>query len=667
MIAGADPARRALGPAFRLVGGKGGVGKTTCAAAIGVTAARSGLRTLVVTTDPAPSLTDVFGVRLGPVPRRVPLRARGALHAVELDAARIVSRWLAGRRDALARIAVRGTWLDADDVDRLLRLTLPGIDEIAALLELARYARSSRFDLIVVDTAPTGHTLRMLSGPELFVRVARVFETMQGRHRAVVAALRGGWTPDSDDEVIASLDADAREVSQLIRDPDRTAVTWVTLPEPMAVSETVDAVEALRTAGIQVRHLFVNRLTPPPGTACAHCAARRAFEARALHGLRSIARHLPLVAIHGAEREPRGITALEHIGRAITAGDRLAPTAGRAPKRWQFRTDGEPVAAAALVGESTRLVMFAGKGGVGKTTCAAAAALAESARRRRTRILLLSTDPAHSLSDVLGTDVGDQLVEVESHGLFVRELDARRRLEQVRTAWAAAVGGVFDRLSRASSVDATPDRRVMSELIDLAPPGMDELIGIAEIAELLDTPPRRGGFGLIVLDMAPSGHALRLLASPPLVQEWARTLMAIQLKYQDIVGIGELGATLLDLSRRLGRLGTLLQDPLRTQVVVVTRAAVLPLAETRRLQAQLAALRIPVTHLLVNAVGRGTCARCRRAATAERRDLAGLRSGWKPRLIVAPTAVPPPASPADLMRWADSWRHPPARRRRPDR
>ena len=96
-----------------------------------------------------------------------------------------------GAPGGIEQIALRGTWLDQEDVARLLRLSLPGIDELAALLEIARAGRSRRFDLIVVDTAPTGHTLRMLAMPETLGGLARVFHRMQAKHRVLVEALKG--------------------------------------------------------------------------------------------------------------------------------------------------------------------------------------------------------------------------------------------------------------------------------------------------------------------------------------------------------------------------------------------------------------------------------------------------------------------------------------------
>ena len=132
---------------------------------MGVSAARAGHRTLVVSTDPAPSLGDALRQPLGASPRRV--KGISRLEAVEVDAPAALERWIAARRELLEEIALRGTWLDRDDVARLLRLSLPGIDEIAALLELADFSASGKYDCLIVDTAPTGHMLRMLAMPAL--------------------------------------------------------------------------------------------------------------------------------------------------------------------------------------------------------------------------------------------------------------------------------------------------------------------------------------------------------------------------------------------------------------------------------------------------------------------------------------------------------------------
>ena len=159
------PAARRRAPAYEFIGGKGGVGKTTTAAALALAAAGARHRTLVVSTDPAHSLGDALGQRVGAGVTRVP--ASGApLDALELDADRALARWLRARRGSLRLIAERGTYLDDADVDRFLGLSFPGVDELGGLLELTRVAAAGRYDTVVVDTAPTGHTLRLLAVPD---------------------------------------------------------------------------------------------------------------------------------------------------------------------------------------------------------------------------------------------------------------------------------------------------------------------------------------------------------------------------------------------------------------------------------------------------------------------------------------------------------------------
>ena len=562
---------------------------------------------------------------------------------------------------------MRGTWLDREDVSRLLRLSLPGIDELAALFEIARLARTGRYDLIVVDTAPTGHTLRMLAMPESLRGLARVFDEMQAKHRVVVEALRGDWLPDAEDALIGEIDREGRDLHALLRDPALVHVTWVTLPESMSIEETADAADALSSEGIPLRDVIVNRLTPPPRRRCGRCDGRRALERRALVAIQDRVPAVPLIGVAERSTEPRGPRALAGIGAEIAARKpALSDTRGSGKPTWRARAPGTPHADVLplIAGDDTRLILFGGKGGVGKTTCAAAAALAlASAGAGRRPVLLLSTDPAHSLADVFGTTIGDSATTIRGGPprLEVREIDAARAFRGVRDRYAAAIDSLFDRLTRHSSpgtvgVDAGHDRQVMHSLIDLAPPGIDELASVIDVTDAIDS----SATSLVVMDTAPSGHALRLLEMPALVQDWTRALMSILLKYQPVVGVGELGAVLLKLSQGLGRLRALLVDSRRTSFVVVTRAAALPRAETERLLRRLHGLHIHVPIAIVNAVGRGTCARCRAAAAVEQREITRLQRAL-PRqtpIVIAPAELPPPHGPAALGRWQRTWRRP---------
>jgi arsenite-transporting ATPase len=633
------------------------VGKTTCAAALGVAAAPS-QRVLVASTDPAPSLGDAFGVGLTSVPRRIPLR-RGNLSGAEINAPLALRRWLKTRRASLEKIAIQGTWLDHEDVTRLLRLSLPGIDELAALLELDRLAGTGRYDLIVVDTAPTGHTLRMLSMPETLYRMAVLFDRMRERERVVEEALRGAARRTAEDVLIEDLAARARALAAMLRDPARTTLSWVTLPEPMAVTESADAIAALRRAGIPVHSIIANRLTPKPLVPCGHCAARRSVEQRALGNLPRVEE------LHGAtdrRPEPRGVSALCRIAAELEGE---FPTPGRPGRagRWRASLAGPLEQPAGLAPEGTRLVLFGGKGGVGKTTCAATVALSAASSRPGRRMLLISTDPAHSLGDVLGAAVSDLAGPVAGGppNLDVREIDSARAFARIRERYAGTIERMFDRMSGSGSLDAVHDRAVMQGLIDFAPPGLDELMSVLEITDAIagDRPP----WDLVVMDTAPTGHALRLLEMPGLVQQWARALMAILLKYRGVVRLGELGEILVNLSRGVGRLEELLHDPDRARFIAVTRAASLPRLETARLARRLAKRRIHLSAVVMNAVGRGDCRRCVAEGRAERREIAATsrtlaRAGRV--VILAGTELPPPSGAAALGRWgATSWRRAP--------
>lgn len=644
---------------FHFVGGKGGVGKTTCSAAFAVLEARAGSRVLVASTDPAPSLADAFDLRLSSSPRSIPLRT-GSLHAVEIDATLALRRWIDERRSSLETIALQGTWLDKEDVTNLLGLSLPGIDEVAALLELSRLAGSGRFDVVIVDTAPTGHTLRMLSMPDTLFGIARVFDRMWDKHRVMVEALRGSVREEPEDALIEELASAARGLASMLRDGSMTRLSWVTLPEPMAMAETADALASLQSHGMRVADLIVNRVTPPPaGTrgqsaACGHCDARRAFESRALRLLPATGARVRY--LHAHDTEPRGVVALRRIAKELDA-DGSVPHAARVPRghAWTASLPGDRTGVDLFVRRETRLLLFGGKGGVGKTTCAAAAALAAAARWPERKVLLISTDPAHSLGDVLGRPLSDQPARLPGAPgqLTARELDAALVFDAVKQKYADAIDQMFERLA-GGSVDVGHDRSVMHGLIDLAPPGLDELAAIIEMTDAISG--EHPAWDLVVIDTAPTGHALRLLEMPALIHDWTRALMSILLKYQSVTGLGDLGTLLLRLSRGIGRLRDLLRDRSITRFIVVTRAAVLPREESVRLVKRLTRLKIDVPVVLVNAVGRGTCDRCRASTVRERKEIAAARLALTPAsrrrtLGMAATWIPVPHGPAQLLRW----------------
>jgi len=581
------------------------------------------------------------------------------LHAAEIDAPRVLRRWLGGRIAAFEQIALRGTWLDREDVTSLLQLSLPGIDELAGLLEIGRAGRSRRFDLIVVDTAPTGHTLRMLAMPEVLRGLARVFDAMQAKHRAVVEALARVYIPDESDALIEEIEDEASALSTLFRDPQKCHISWVTLPEAMAIEETIDAAEALSRAGIPLQNVIVNRVTPASLERCGWCDGRRMIERRAMAGLQGRLPSAALIEVGARLREPRGLSVLGAIGGEIAAARSVRSSRARLPRARQWHADtfeGADVVRR-ITQEGTRLVFFGGKGGVGKTTCAAACALVLAAESPARPVLLLSTDPAHSLGDVLAQAIDDDPVRVRGGpvNLRVRAIDASRQFDAIRARYAGTVDSLFARLSGHSGVhvDAGHDRAVLHGLIDLAPPGIDELAAVIDVVDTIDADADE----LVIVDTAPTGHAVRLLEMPGAVHEWIKALMSILLKYRAVATLEEFGSVLLRLSQGLGRLRQLLADPNRTSFVAVTRAAALPRLETIDLLRRLDQIGIHLSATIVNVVGRGECGRCRVEAASEKRHLAGLKKEI-PRtaaMVIAPAEMPPPLGHAALNRWQRRW------------
>jgi arsenite-transporting ATPase len=189
--------------------------------------------------------------------------------------------------------------------------------------------------------------------------------------------------------------------------------------------------------------------------------------------------------------------------------------------------------------------------------------------------------------------------------------------------------------------------------MNLAPPGVDELFGVLSVVDA------RASYDVIVVDTAPTGHALRLLEMPDTAREWMQVLLRMLLKYKSMVRPGRLAEELVGVSKSIRELQALLRDAAQTRFIVVTRAAEVPRHETGRLLARLRRLHLSSPAVVVNALTLGPrqCAWCRAVAVAERRELAALRRlcGRRCAIIETPLAAPPPRGTRALEQWARTW------------
>jgi len=630
-------------PVLHFFGGKGGVGKTTCASAFALAALQrdKAARVLAVSTDPAHSLRDALGAH---PPRR--------LRVVELDAPRTFARWIARNRSATADILEHGTWLDPGDIDALLELPIPGVDELVGLIEIDRLA--SGFDPVVIDTAPTGHTLRLLGAPATVRTIAEILDALQEEHRIIREQLARVGRRDAADRLIEEIAAQASAIAARLRSPKTTMFHWVTLPEPMSVAESIDALADLRHRGIPVSDVVVNRVLTDEGP-CPICDRRRADQRATIDHIRhALGTGRRLTFVRAQAHEPKGLRALHAVARDMADGSPLAheyrrprsiarPSTSR-QRSAVSRDTAEPsldIASWDAV-RGAKLIFVGGKGGVGKTTVAAAIALSIADARRGGRTLLLSTDPAHSLVDVFDTPTP------KIAGLAVVELDAEKAFAARAKAFAVALDEIGEKVGAGDRSMAAGT----ADLMKLAPPGIDELLGMLTVFAARDD------YDTIVVDTAPTGHALRLLELPDIARDWVQLLLRVLLKYRTLVRPGQLAAELVDLSKSIRELHALLRDASATRFLVVTRAAQLPRLETERLVRRLRQLRLTVPAIIVNAMtlAPGRCRRCRRTAADERAPFRALQRTAGGRAIIrTPLTAPAPRGVQALEAWRSTW------------
>jgi arsenite/tail-anchored protein-transporting ATPase len=615
-------------PPWVLVVGKGGVGKTTCAVALAAAAADRGTNTLVLSTDPARALSDALGAPLGPDP--LPIHSGAHLSAFQLDAAVERDRFLERWREVLVTIVDRGTYLERSDVAALVDGALPGVDETMALLRLTELATDDRWQRVIIDTAPTGHTLRLLDLPRSFALLLSLLDAMQDKHRFMVRTLMHRYRTDDADAFLASMRARVASLTQLLGDRTRCAAILVTREEPVVLAESVRYARALAERGIAVGAVIVNASDEE------HRSGDSLSELRsAAPGVwRTVRRGPVALGMDGAREWGARL--------ADDAPPHDAPGTSQAPAPTESRRSSGAARARGIarISPLRELTIVGGKGGVGKTTVACALALTAASPASDAPVLLVSTDPAPSLADALAQPIGDDEVEVAgAPGLFARQADAGAAFARLRAGYAERVDALFDALS-AHAIDTSADRRIVRDLLALAPPGIDELYALAAIADAVG----EQRFARVIVDPAPTGHLLRLLEMPAIALDWTHQLMRLVLRYRELGALGDGGADLLALAKRIRAVGALLSDPARASLIAVALDEPLVHRETRRLTDAVGALGVEIRAVIWN-----------RTAPGSSPPLLPLPAAATAAQLVAFETDPSPRGITAIRRWAAGW------------
>lgn len=526
-------------PRYLFFTGKGGVGKTSIACASAIRLARAGHRVLLVSTDPASNVGQVFGVSIGNSITGIAQVPN--LSALEIDpeaAARAYRERLVGPvRGVLPDEVVKGI---EESLSGACTTEIAAFDEFTALLTDS--ALTAQYDHILFDTAPTGHTIRLLQLPGAW---SGFLEAGKGDASCLgpLAGLEKQRT-----QYRAAVDA--------LADPARTRLVLVARAQGASLREVARTHEELATIGLMRQHLVINGIlgaTEVAGDPLAAAIHQR--EQAVLAALPEVLRTLPRDDIPLKPFNLVGLDALDRLFMpcAPAPSDDQTQPAVQAPERGQWAELAE--LADGIAADGHGLVMLMGKGGVGKTTLAAA--LAVELARRGHPVHLTTSDPAAHLAETLDGALPE---------LTVSRIDPHVETERYRQHVLDTKGKTLDAQGRA----------LLEE--DLRSPCTEEIAVFQAFSRII----REAGRKFVVMDTAPTGHTLLLLdATGAYHREIARQMGGKGLHYTTPM--------------------MQLQDPRQTKVLIVTLAETTPVLEAAALQSDLRRAQIEPWAWIVNA------------------------------------------------------------------
>jgi arsenite/tail-anchored protein-transporting ATPase len=528
---------------FIFFSGKGGVGKTSMACTTAIRKADEGKRTLIVTTDPASNLADVFEQPIGH--QITSIEGVQNLWAMEIDPDRATEEYINTALEPI-RLAFPPEMVQVieEQMSGPCTAEVAAFDRFTDFLELP-VQNGNSFDTVIFDTAPTGHTLRLLELPAEW-------------SQSIDAASEGsGQTCIGPAAAIQDAKHKYERALSTLRDPAQTTFIFVLHPEAIAIKETRRATAELGKLDIHTHELIVNGIISQDEVDNPLFAARAEMQARYLEQIEA---ELPWPAsyMYLLPGEIKGVTRLREVARMFFDGDmdaykEVEPNHEGQAKAFQLPN----VKPLISPNGHRRTIFFAGKGGVGKTvaSCITAVWLA----RQGYRTLLLTTDPAAHLGDVLGAPVGDQVAPVDGiQNLHAVKIDPKAAAEEYKT-----------RILEEARQRGRPEGaiRVMQEELDS--PCTEEMAAFDQFIDFAS----QDKWDVIVFDTAPTGHTLRLIELP---MDWSQQI--------DIKAFASVDTTPADdtAKQRFSGVIDMMRDPARSTFAFVMYPESTPILEAYR-------------------------------------------------------------------------------------
>lgn len=569
-----------------LFGGKGGVGKTTIAAASALQAAKQGKRVMIFSTDPVLSLSDSFNCKIGEKITNITKN----VDALEMNTDTILEEFRVEYNATIQQILGEGTYLDEEDTLRFSELPFPGLDEFMALAKIMDFLEKNEYDLYILDTAPSGHTIRLLALPDLMIKWTNVLTKMHAKKSYIMKRLVGKAVKDRADRFLTKLQNDIRRVRETLMNKEETQFVVITIAEAMGVYETSRLIKTLENYKIPISHIIFNRIIP--ANKCNFCISKREEQQQYINEIKKEFSY----DIIEAQLFPYEIKGLKDL-------DTFSQPLYNETYHFEFKKHGlfslskntlhKPSEMHDVLKKDLKILLFGGKGGTGKTTMATTTAL--QAAKQGKKVLVFSTDPAHSLSDSFDKEVGDKVTLI-TNNVYAQEIDAVKLFENLKREYREEIRNFFRRLLTPTGGVSLPlDEKIMADLFDLSPPGVDELMALKKILDFIDSKE----YDLFILDTAPTGHTIRLLALPDEAIEWTQFIMDIKTKYPISGDVGDSLKTTLETIKRGRRI---LTDTNQTEFIPVTIPEAMSIYQTERLIDNLNKLKVPVKYMIVNKV-----------------------------------------------------------------